>query len=423
MKYFLGLLALMGAATAYSETAATIAKQPQTGWLDSADCSAISGWAWDSSQPSARLEINLYDGSTQGSPFATLSAANYRQDLQQAGIGDGVHAFYMNTPATLKDGRTHAIIATLASSGEAIKIGTNTLSCPAGATGYRYYFSDKLTAISAEQWSIRGDAVQAADGVTSASASGAILLSRIAVPDGSSDSEVRASLNLKASGGVYTIYLHASPDALAGSAASGSYYAVEVENPTFSDNGCTATLSISKRSSETVTSLHSEQISCHDGMTLRAIAAADGHVGVWLDYSNLTKIDDAEVTGGVAGIGVRSAPAINSLGGVDLGALDRLAPGPLSPADIQVKASANSIELDWPRITDDPDGTGVGGYTISRDGKFIANVSRANPSFIDSKVQPGAVYTYEIAAYDMHLNRTSTFVTVAAPESGTAATK
>jgi len=423
MKYFLGLLAFMVAATAYSETAAGIAKQPQTGWLDSADCSAISGWAWDSSQPSARLEINLYDGSTQGSAFATLTAGNYRRDLQQAGIGDGAYAFYMNTPDSLKDGRTHAIIATVAGSGEPIKLGTNTLSCPAGATGYRYYFSDKLTALSPDSWAMRGDAAQAPDGVTSASATGAALFSRIAVPDGSSDSEVRASLNLKASGGVYSIYLHASPDALAGSAPSGSYYAVEVENPTFSDSGCSATLSISKRSSETVTSLHSEQIACHDGMTLRAIAAADGRIGVWLDYWNLTKIDDSEVTGGVAGIGVRSAPAGNSVGGVDLGALDRLAPGPLSPADIQVKASASSIELDWPRITDDPDGTGVGGYAISRDGKFVANVSRANPTFVDSKVQPGAVYTYEIAAYDMHLNRTSTFVTVAMPESGTAATK
>jgi hypothetical protein len=420
MKYFVGLLMACAAMPAYAETGA-VTKQPLAGWLDSADCSAISGWAWDEAQPSARVEINLYDGGIHGSPFATLTASNNRLDLQQAGIGDGAHGFYLSTPASLKDGRTHSIVAAIVGSDKPVRIGANTLSCPAGASGYQYYFSDRLTTLSPDSWAIRGDASSAPDGVTSAG--GAVLLSRLAMPDQTSEMEVRASLNLKQSGGVYSIYLHASPDALAGPTPAGSYYAVEVENPTFSEKGCTATLSISKRSSESVTSLHSESIACHDGMTLRAIAGADGHLGVWLDYWNLTKLDDAEVSGGVAGIGVRGAPAENSIGGVDLGQLDRLAPGPLAPADVQFSASSSSVKLEWPRLTDDPDGTGVGIYTVSRDGKFIANVSRANPDYVDSKVEPGMVYTYEIAAYDMHLNRTNTFVTVATPESGTAATK
>lgn len=158
-------------------------------------------------------------------------------------------------------------------------------------------------------------------------------------------------------------------------------------------------------------------------MVLRAVSAADGRIGVWLDHWNLTMLDDSEVAAGQPGLGVRNAPATNSWAAVDLGQLDRLAPGPLSPADVQVKASANSVELQWPRITDDPDGIGMGIYTISRDGQEIAKVSRATPSYVDEKVQPGAVYTYEIAAYDMHLNRTSTFVTVATRESGETATK
>ncbi|HUJ50696.1 MAG TPA: fibronectin type III domain-containing protein [Bryobacteraceae bacterium] len=404
MKYVVGLLLLFSTLPAYPNSAAA---PKQTGWLDTADCSGISGWAWDSSQPSSRLQIDLYDGSIHGSPFATVAADNYRRDLQQVGIGDGRYAFYVATPASLKDGRTHAIIAALAGTDTAIQTGVNTLSCPADATGYRYYFSDKLSTLSPDNWSIKGDA---------SSASGTALISRIAVPDGSSEYEVRAALNLKESGGVYSIYLHASPDAMAGPAAAGSFYAVELQNPTFTEKGCTATLAISKRSSETVTSLHSEPVACHDGMVLRAISGADGHIGVWLDHWNLAMLDDSEVAAGRPGVGVRSAPAANSWSAVDLGQLDRLAPGPLSPADVQIKASAHSVELSWPRITDDPNGIGVGIYTISRDGQQIAQVSRANPSYVDEKVQPGAVYTYEIAAYDMHLNRTSTFVTVATRE-------
>ena len=242
----------------------------------------------------------------------------------------------------------------------------------------------------------------------------------MAVPDGSSDYEVRASLNLKESGGVYTIYLHASSDALAGPAAAGSYYAVELQNPTFTEKGCSATLSISKRSSETVTDFNSETVACRDGMALRAVSASDGRIGLWIDYSKLTTIQDSEVAAGQAGIGVRGAPAANSLGAVSLGQLDRLAPGPLEPGDVQVSSSASRIELNWPRITDDPDGVGMGIYTISRDGEVVAKVSRAHPTYVDENVKPGAVYTYEIAAYDMHLNRTSTFLTVAA---GTIAAK
>ncbi len=411
MKYVVGLLLLFSTLPAYPASAAA---PKQTGWLDVADCSGISGWAWDSTQTSSRLQIDLYDGSIHGQPFATVTAANYRRDLQQVGIGDGAYGFYLTTPASLKDGRTHAIVAAISGTDTAIQIGVNTLSCPADATGYRYYLSDKLSTISTDNWAIKGDA---------ASASGSTLISRLAVPDGSSEYEVRAALNLKESGGVYSIYLHASPDAMAGPAAAGSFYAVELQNPVFTDKGCTATLAISKRSSESVTSLHSETVACHDGMVLRAVSGADGHIGVWLDHWNLTMVDDAEVAAGQPGVGVRSAPAGNSWAAVDLGQLDRLAPGPLSPADVQVKASAHSIELTWPRITDDPDGIGMGIYTISRNGQEIAKVSRANPTYVDQKVQPDAVYTYEIAAYDMHLNRTSTFVTVATRESGEVATK
>ena len=319
MKYVVGLLLLFSTLPAYPASAAA---PKQTGWLDVADCSGISGWAWDSTQTSSRLQIDLYDGSIHGQPFATVTAANYRRDLQQVGIGDGAYGFYLTTPASLKDGRTHAIVAAISGTDTAIQIGVNTLSCPADATGYRYYLSDKLSTISTDNWAIKGDA---------ASASGSTLISRLAVPDGSSEYEVRAALNLKESGGVYSIYLHASPDAMAGPAAAGSFYAVELQNPVFTDKGCTATLAISKRSSESVTSLHSETVACHDGMVLRAVSGADGHIGVWLDHWNLTMVDDAEVAAGQPGVGVRSAPAGNSWAAVDLGQLDRLAPGPLSP--------------------------------------------------------------------------------------------
>jgi len=412
MKYALGFAIVLSFAPVYAESAAA---QKVAGWLDIADCSGISGWAWDASQPSQRLSLDLYDGSVQGSPLATAEASNLRPDLKRLGMGDGAYGFYVATPAALKDGRTHAIVAAVSGTTTQIETGVNTLACPADARGYNYYFTDTLSAMKQESWASRGDTNVTPDGFTSASASGAALISRVAVPDATSDYEVRAFLNLKQSGGVYTIYLHASPDALAG-ADSGSYYAVELQNPTFTEQACTATLAISKRSSDSVTSLLSRDVACQQGMELRAVAAENGRIGVWVDHRNLAIVEDSEVAGGQPGLGVRNAPASNALTAVQLGTLDRLAPGPLQPSDVKVATSANSVELSWPRITDDPNGTGIGVYEVSRDGKVIAHVSRVNPTFTDKEVAPGGEYTYEISAYDMHLNRTSTFVTVAMPD-------
>jgi hypothetical protein len=405
-----GLILLFGTLPAHSESPAS----KFNGWLDVANCSAISGWAWDASQPSERVALDLYDGSVQGFPFATVAAGNNRPDLKRVGIGDGVYGFYLATPTTLKDGRLHTILATISGTPALIQIGQNTLTCPAEAAGYSYYLSNVLPSFRAEDWTVAGDANITSEGLTSATPAGAALISRLAVPDSTSDYEVRAALNLKESDGVYSIYLEASPDAMAGPSAAGSFYALELQNPTFSAQGCTATVAISKRSSDTVTELHSQSIACHDGLELRAVRAA-GRIGLWVDHAKVAMLDDSEVAAGQPGVGVRGAPEANSLAAVSLGQLDRLAPGPLLPADVQVSAFSNRVELQWPRVTDDPNGTGVGLYTVARDGKVIADVSRVRPSFVDKDVTPGAVYTYEISAYDMHLNRTSTFLTVAVP--------
>jgi GT2 family glycosyltransferase/glycosyltransferase involved in cell wall biosynthesis len=58
--------------------------------IDSADWTGIAGWIWDPRQPEARIAVELFDGDTA---LATISAGEYRHDLEQAGIGDGRHGF------------------------------------------------------------------------------------------------------------------------------------------------------------------------------------------------------------------------------------------------------------------------------------------------------------------------------------------
>ncbi len=96
------------------------------GYFDTADCTQLAGWAWDANQPNAALNVDIYDN---GALLATIPAANFRQDLQNAGKGNGDHGFTYTSPA-LYSGTTHSLSVTY--SGTTIPLGDTpkTITCP-----------------------------------------------------------------------------------------------------------------------------------------------------------------------------------------------------------------------------------------------------------------------------------------------------
>jgi hypothetical protein len=78
------------------------------GRLEHVGCDVISGWAWNASDPNGQSRIRI---SNDGKPLVTLVADRPRSDLSAAGKGNGVHAFALDLPAALKDGRSHSIAA------------------------------------------------------------------------------------------------------------------------------------------------------------------------------------------------------------------------------------------------------------------------------------------------------------------------
>jgi hypothetical protein len=76
------------------------------GRLDVVDGESISGWVWDRNLPWPPSKVDIYDGETL---LATVTANTFRQDVLDAGIGSGQHAFVYATPAELKDGKAHTI--------------------------------------------------------------------------------------------------------------------------------------------------------------------------------------------------------------------------------------------------------------------------------------------------------------------------
>ena len=78
----------------------------QTGAVERADCEEISGWAWDKHQPELEVSVDLSDGKQY---VMTVPADQFRQDLADAGYGNGRHAFRIATPPQIRDGRSHVI--------------------------------------------------------------------------------------------------------------------------------------------------------------------------------------------------------------------------------------------------------------------------------------------------------------------------
>jgi SAM-dependent methyltransferase len=76
------------------------------GYIEAIEGDQICGWAWDELHPGTPTSLDVYDGKTL---LATISAEQFRQDLLDAGIGDGKHGFLCTLPRALRGGRRHAV--------------------------------------------------------------------------------------------------------------------------------------------------------------------------------------------------------------------------------------------------------------------------------------------------------------------------
>jgi hypothetical protein len=87
---------------------------------------------------------------------------------------------------------------------------------------------------------------------------------------------VKTTLTLVASGGYYITYLRATSGSLLATGNAGTFYAVEVANPTFSNGVCTATMNVYKQTglNNLTGPFASTPISCHTGMVVRGRSRA-----------------------------------------------------------------------------------------------------------------------------------------------------
>src|ERR1041384_1571558 len=116
------------------------------GYLDRADCEFILGWAYDKSRPEMPVEVEICEGDQ---PLTTAIAATFRQDLLDAGKGDGKHSFNVPVPTWLKNGKPHSIQVKVAGTGIYLKNSPKELTC-CEATGAEYLTLD----LAFNPWSV-----------------------------------------------------------------------------------------------------------------------------------------------------------------------------------------------------------------------------------------------------------------------------
>lgn len=121
----------VGSCTSLPGTASVvISAAPTTGNFDGfvygADCETFRGWAWDRDKVNTVISVTILDGANV---IATLPAGDFRQDLLNAGKGNGKHAFSFPIPANLKDGRPHQLTARVAGSNFLLKNPPKALTC------------------------------------------------------------------------------------------------------------------------------------------------------------------------------------------------------------------------------------------------------------------------------------------------------
>jgi hypothetical protein len=340
--------------------------QSYNGYFDIGDCSALQGWAWDANQPNTAINVDLYDDSTL---IETVAANLYRADLQAAGIGNGYHSFVYNTSPSLKNGQNHTIHVKIAGSTFELNNSPRTINCPTGSTGYQYYYSDSLTSINSNHWIQNGSGSAGSGGYTS-TGSGNLVSSASISSRSIVNYEVRMTIALTQSGGNYAALARASDDAVLGNTNAGSYYALEIANPTLTNGACSASLYGWKVVAGSASLLTSTTIPCHTGMVLRAAMIPSGGAVFFAAYVDNVYYgciyDSQPLAAGAPGVSVSSAPSVNAISQAQLGPYDSILPNAIDAATVSVSAFPNRVEMQWQGVADDPNGTGIWMYFVAR---------------------------------------------------------
>lgn len=100
------------------------------GYFDVVNCDIIAGWIYDAGHANDVVYIDLYEGTTliQGNIAANI----FRQDLLDAGKGNGVHGYQISTPSSLKNGQNRTLTMKQSACNYTLIWAPKTINCSGG---------------------------------------------------------------------------------------------------------------------------------------------------------------------------------------------------------------------------------------------------------------------------------------------------
>ncbi|MFN8006848.1 MAG: hypothetical protein U0V70_07470 [Terriglobia bacterium] len=280
---------------------------------------------------------------------------------------------------------------------------------------YLYYYSDPFTTIDTTKWTKNGTLQGGGNGLGVLYDPGGSLISKVTVPDGTSDYEVRTNLSLGSVGNNLIHFLRATTDANYGPSAAGTYYAVVWQTTAYnsSTGQFTGTVSFYRRSGGVLQMLaYTNSITVTSPVVMRSVAAGN-NFKVYFNGVSVISMAEGTIASGKPGVGVISGAGF--IKSVDLGPLDRVAPPAIDPVSVSVSTTPVVVKLRWPVASDDANGIGVYRYDIWRNTTYKGTTT--DVEYYDATVVPNTSYTYHLRPYDYHGNYSDTPVAVTTPPS------
>ena len=97
----------------YSELVAWLEQSDRkaTGSFQKANCTSLSGWAWDADTPSKAVTVRIYDGNAQSGTLVAKVTAKKHVEALCTKLGSCNHGFAVALPAKVRDGAEHTLRA------------------------------------------------------------------------------------------------------------------------------------------------------------------------------------------------------------------------------------------------------------------------------------------------------------------------
>jgi len=215
--------------------------------------------------------------------------------------------------------------------------------------------------------------------------------------------EISTQLRIQTSGGNFVQYVRSAQSALSTSSSGGTFFAVELQNPTFNSLGCMGTLKFRQYDGVNFTLKAQSQVPCYDHMIIRTVVISTGGASdyVWTMINGQVYAAYCDLKTGSPGIGLADAPTVNGVERVQIGARSLLAPPVIDRTTVGTSSFPDRVDMHW---TDpvDPNGVGVFIHGITRDGVYKDSGFSENDYTDNTNVLASQTYSYQIVSTSFH---------------------